>query len=383
MLSNLNTYFEYNDPVSMIWRDAPYPDRADALPVINGIITLLEIPSSDHKVRITGLIEIERDELAKKKVLAENEFIVNYANGVIQFHARHEGKSFLCSYKGKGMIMYPASRVYAMIDRNPDIIKTLQDIIDEILERISTYSEKLIQINEAISDATLATANTNVAADNAHRAAETALDAASQAVEAIQHAMKIYKPPVNYYSDLSSAYPRPELGWTVMVRTTGNIYRWDGASWVLIENFTQIAFPAASPHLNGLMSKEDYVAFHERLELRPIMFALGRPKFTGIPPLLFQFPFDGEIKEIKAYCIQSGVLVPTEIEIQKISESTFETEAWDNILSSNILFDLNMKQSTTHSIQNKTVHANDYFRLNITSVDQEIQGITIQMNIQT
>ncbi|PYY28386.1 hypothetical protein [Paenibacillus illinoisensis] len=382
LISNL----QYNDPLTIISRkgttEDPYINRADSLPIINGIITLLEIPSYTDKVTISGFTEIDQEIYETRPFLEPNEFLVHYGTGVIQFHTSLEGTIQLCRYKGRGIIMYPASRIYAMISRQPDVVKTLQDIIDEVLLYISTYSEKLIQINQAITEATHATTNANIATDNANIAAKTALDAADDALTAIRNAMKIYKPPVNVYNGLATSYPKPELGWTVMVRTTGDIYRWDGTAWVLIENFTQMAFPTASANLNGLMSKEDYVAVHEKLNIRSIMFSLGKPKLAGIPPLLFSFPYSGEIKNIKAYCIQAGVLVPTEIEIQKISTASFLNGSWTNILNDNVLFNTNEKLSTTHTIKEKTVNLNDYFRLNILNVDQEIQGITIQIDIQ-
>jgi len=382
-LSNLQTYLEYNDPLTIIWRDPPYVDRADSLPVINGLITLLEIPSTTERVHINGLIEVDIEDFSHKQSLEENEYLVNYDQGSIMFHPKQEGTTLLCRYKGKGLIMYPASRIYALVSKKPDIVKTLQDIIDEVLEHLSQYNLKLIEINTAISDATRATIDANTATDNANHAAQTALDAADEALIAIRNAMKIYKEPVPNYLDLQVRYPRPEIGWTVMVRNTGNVYRWDGTSWVLIENFTQMAFPVASRTLNGLMSKEDYATFHDKLELRPIVFNLVKPRQTGVPPLLLSFPFDGEIKEIKAYCIQPGILNPTEIEIERLPHSNFQQGGiWENILDHNIVFNLNENQSTTHTVKDAAVKANDYFRINITNLDTEISGITIQIDIQ-
>ncbi|MEQ7049499.1 hypothetical protein ABN764_02415 [Paenibacillaceae sp. P-4] len=382
-MTQLQTYLEYNDPLTIIWRTPPYADRADSLPIINGMITLLEIPSTQERVRIAGMIEVDAEDFAYKPSLEENEYLVNYAVGTIQFHPAHEGKTLLCQYKGKGMIMYPASRIYAMVERSPDVVKTLQDIIDDMLAHLQQYNQKLVEINQAITNATQAALEANIATDNAKSAAQTALDAADQALIAIRNAMKIYKPPVNTYDGLLITYPKPEIGWTVMVRSTGNIYRWDGSSWMLIENFTQTAFPLASRALNGLMSKEDYAKFHDKLELKSIMFVVGKPRMAGVPPLLTSFPFDGEIKNVKAFCLQGGILNRTEIEIQKISEKEFKNNgAWNNILSDNILFQPGETNSIGHVLKNVKVNANDYFRLNITNLDQDIQGVTIQLDVQ-
>lgn len=382
-MPQLQTQLQYNDPSIVIWRDPPYADRADSLPVINGIVTLLEIPSTQERVRIAGMLEVNVEDFTIKQSLEPNEFHVNYGNGSIQFHPSQEGKTFLCQYKGKGQILLPASRVYAMVERNPDIVKTLQDIIDEMLNHLSQYNLKLIEINNAITNATQAANEANISTDNANRAAQTALDSAAEALVVIRNAMKIYKPPVNNYIDIGANYPRPEIGWTVMVRNTGNIYRWDGSSWVLIENFTHMSFPTASRTLNGLMSKEDYITFHDKLEVKTVVFELGKLRMAGVPPYACSFPFDGEIKRIKAFSIMPGVLNPTEIEVQKISEADFKSNGiWENILNDNIFFQIGSTESTTHTILDKKINAEDYLRLNILNFDADIQGIVIQIDIQ-
>src|SRR5690625_1024258 len=123
----LQQYLQYNDPLTIIWRrgtpDDPYVDKLDSLPVINNQITLLEIPSQSHKVQISGYTEIDPITYNyNKKKLESDEFLVDYQNGNIQFNPSEDGKTLLCSYKGRGLILYPASRIYGMVSRNPDVV---------------------------------------------------------------------------------------------------------------------------------------------------------------------------------------------------------------------------------------------------------------------
>jgi hypothetical protein len=62
--------------------------------------------------------------------LASNSFYVNYTNGLITFNSTENGNTVLASYMGRGIIQYPAERIYCTNENN-DTIETLQDIIDD------------------------------------------------------------------------------------------------------------------------------------------------------------------------------------------------------------------------------------------------------------
>jgi hypothetical protein len=268
----IQTYSQYNDPLLIVFRkgtpDDRYVDRTDTLPVINGIITLLEIPSYTDKVTISGMTEISQELLERKKYLDLNEFVVNYANGIIQFHPSHEGKTFTCTYKGRGFILYPASRIYAMVQRSPDVVKTLQDIIDEAISRFGDLTNLKNELNtiinnalNAISNANIATDNANIARDNAIQATQAAQQATQEALDAAASTIMIYKEPVPTYDDIAIIYPNPENGWRVMVEETGDIYRYDGIEdhqWELIDNYTGGSIPFASETTSGLLHVDDY-----------------------------------------------------------------------------------------------------------------------------
>lgn len=55
-------------------------------------------------------------------------------------------------------------------------------------------------------------------------------------VEILDSAKITWVSPVDTFSSLATIYPSPALGDTSMVRDTGKVYRWDGASWLEIQD---------------------------------------------------------------------------------------------------------------------------------------------------
>lgn len=385
----VQTYLQYNDPLLIHWRNEPYKDRVDSLPVINNQITLLEIPSKTHKVQIAGYTEIDTDTFNRnRKKINSNEFIVDYSVGNIQFNSSEEGKELLVSYKGRGIIMYPASRIYAMVSRSPNIVKTLQDLIDEVNGQIDTVNDYINEANTVIQQAIEATTKASVATDNANDSAnkadiatQTAYDAAQYAVDAADSSIIIYKEPVDKYNDIFTTYPNPENGWRVLVQETGNIYRYDGIfenEWMLIGNYTQGIIPYASEMTSGLLHKDDYIDFIKRR----IIFSLPLIRNTGVQDVIIQFPLKGNIVGASAYCNIPANLYTTEIDVEKVSSEDFNNEEnWESIFSTNIIIEPNEYKGSEPVIFNSSVDEGDFFRVNIVNLDAGIQGTTIQLDI--
>ncbi|NEW08227.1 hypothetical protein GK047_19690 [Paenibacillus sp. SYP-B3998] len=123
-------YLNYSDPLIIVWRkgDAsdPYSDKSESWKVINNVVTLAEIPDEFNHVVISGYTEVRSEDVS---IPASNQFIVNYQNGMITFNASENGKTISAQYKGKGIILYPASRIYVETDV-PNIFKTLQEVVN-------------------------------------------------------------------------------------------------------------------------------------------------------------------------------------------------------------------------------------------------------------
>jgi len=387
-MPSVQTYLEYNDPNIVVWRSGrpgdEYKTRMDSLPVINGIVTLLEIPSETDKVQVAGFTEISQDTYKRKTYIGETEFLVNYTTGIVMFNSIHEGKTFVFNYKGKGVVLLAASRVYAMVQRNPDIVVTLQDYIDGLKVYTQNLDLKLIEINKAIATAQQVTEIANVAADNANQAAQFANQAAQEALNAAESVVVIRKDPVDTFDDLAIVYPNPENGWQVTINTTGDIYRYDGVvshQWQLVGNYLGGSIPYVSEDSDGLLHKEDYQNFI----LRRVLFKIPKIIDQGVQYVVgfSQIPFDGEIVNVKADCVESGISVSTQIGIEKISENEFLSGTWDNIFSNNLSFEPNNTIATGGVVEDVNVKKGDYFRINVYQYDGNIKGITVNLDIKT
>ncbi|WP_019422836.1 hypothetical protein [Paenibacillus sp. OSY-SE] len=383
-MPEIKTCLELNDPVTTIWRsgtpDDPYKDRMDSLPIINNQMTLLEIPSHGHKVMIEGFTEIDQERFTNRSALAPDEFLVNYANGIVQFHPAHEGTTLLCKYKGKGLILYPASRIYAMVSHSPDVVQTLQDIIDEMLRRLQETNTAIVDLKQVIKNAEEATHAANMASDNANQAADDAKLATEKALHAYNTTTLVFKPPIADMKELTNTYPYPQVGWTVQTYKDGMRYRFDGKSWIPIDIFGQ-NIQVVGEHADGLMS----VAEHVKLKTIPldvkdrvIVFCLPSYLFQGVQSVIAKFPFQGEIVSVEAIC---GVPGDSDTEIQ--IEKTADLVKWSSILSHNIHFKPHeFFDDRTSTVSSSNVNAGDMFRLNVVKQGGNMQNVTVEMVVR-
>ncbi|KZE65180.1 hypothetical protein AV545_04450 [Paenibacillus jamilae] len=383
-MPELHTYLELNDPVIMITRkgtpEDPFVNRADSLTVMNGLITLFELPSSAHGVSIAGMTEISQQVFENRPYLNENEFLVQYQTGAIQVHPSLEGTTKLCRYMGKGLVMQPASRIYAMVQRHPDIVKTLQDIVDEAYQRLNDTQLAIGRLEEIIRQSQVATSTAEKAADNANQAADLANSAANKAIDAYKTTRLAFKPYVRDMQELTATYPHPELGWTVQTTKDGIRYRYDGNRWIPIDLFGDNLQPV-SKDKDGLMT----VALLEKvndipLEVQDRVIQIG--KHSDVYQEIFGlsvFPFNGEIVEIEAILGVAGD-TDTEIAIEKSRDYI----TWTNILNKNIHFNaLEHHDDKTSKIGIKTVNAGDTFRINVLKNGINIQDLNVNIIVRT
>ncbi|MFE4570063.1 hypothetical protein [Paenibacillus chitinolyticus] len=380
-------YLPYNDPLLITFRAGtaqdPYVERTESWTIMNTVVPLHEIPSETHKVRISGFTEIRKTDFDKNKSLQQNEFYVNYQNGLVHFHPSQEGVHVVAQYKGRGIIQYPAERIYAHIGGNPDVVKNLQQIIEESLQKIRDANIAIGLVNEAILRCKQATERADKAADQANLARDNANQAAQEARNIANLARKVYKAPVPTKQHLASAYPAPEVGWTVMVQNSGEIYRYDGAKWVLIENWVTSALPRVSDSVDGLMSKEDYTKFHNEHELRTITFVLNKPPQPGPQSQLIRFPLKGTIRKVHSYCSRSGLTSDTEIMVEKIDESNLlNLNPWTPLTSFPVIIPVNQMLGSNTAVLNANVDPQDFFRINLLQLDPDLKGLTVQVEIQ-
>jgi len=120
--------FQYNDPILITWRlgtvDDPYIPRTDTKKIINNEIVLFEIPDKFSHVTVDGYTEVY-----DAQEISTTNFKVNYQNSIVTFNPSEEGKTITASYMGKGIIQYPAEKIY-FHGENPDIVENLQEITE-------------------------------------------------------------------------------------------------------------------------------------------------------------------------------------------------------------------------------------------------------------
>lgn len=392
LIANLETYLDYVDPNIGIWRSGKlgdeYKARADSLPIINGIVTLIEIPSANQRVQVSGFIEVPMEVFIKNKLINTNEFVVDYSTGIVQLHPDHEAKTFTFLYYGKGVRLIAASRVYAMVRNNPDIIVTLQDYIESLAQFNESLTLKLTEINNAIIEAQQVTEQSNISIDQSITATQNANHAAQIALDAAASAIIIRQEPVDDYEDLTTTYPNPENGWQVILNKSGDIYRYDGVGshqWEYVGNLLG-GIPYAAEDSDGIVKTEDYKKFI----IRTFFFSIPKILTQGVQTCSYGiFPFDGEIINAEAYCTEVGLLNETELIIEKISKEDLINHnspsygVWDNIFSQNLIINPNVFFSEGGIIADSIAYSGDILRLTISDFDTEIRGITVKIDIKT
>lgn len=375
-----NTYLEFNNPIHIVWRSGsasdPFSDRLDISKVVNQRVSLLEIPDEFYRVRITGMQEINYAKFIKN-TLSINEFYVDYSNGFVYFHHSKEAQTISFVYKGRGLILYPSSRIVHYDGTEP--AENLHGIIENAKAQVAHLIDETENFEVVLGQMVIATNLTKEATDNSVLATQQAKDATELVNDAYKTTVLIYKAYVETEADIQPTYPFPSVGWTVQVYDTGVRYRWNGQGWIPIDLFGG-NIPLASLEINGLMSKEDFVkleAITENVDTRVIVFVIPQDVFAGVQDPHIAFPFDGDILGIDAFISKSGSTL-TNIRLEK----SVDMVSWNNITSSPITFQIGSNfDDKTYVVSNSVVSKNNVFRLNVMQ-SSDILNLTLNVKIK-
>lgn len=125
----------------------PYIDITEDLFIQYGKVFLKEIPSEPHRVTVQNnsvsyMTEVYTNDNLHNQT---NSFYVDYREGIVYFSNANDGQSKKLTYKGTGIILYPASRIYMSSSEGSGIIKVLQDVANlaDNLEPRGLYSSSV------------------------------------------------------------------------------------------------------------------------------------------------------------------------------------------------------------------------------------------------
>lgn len=373
-------YLDFNNPIHIVWRKGtpndPFIDRLDIARIVNQRVFLLEIPDELYRVRITGMFEINYEAFIKKN-LDKNEFYVDYTNGFVYFHASREAETVSVVYKGRGLILYPSSRIVHY--DSTDSTETLYEIIEKSKSQVQELIDRTENYEEYLNRLVIAIHNSNHATDQALLATQKANDATELVKDAYETTVLIYQPYVHTYDDIAKKFPYPEIGWTTQVFDTGIRYRWNGKEWVPIDALGGNV-PLANEVINGLMSKEHYIKLKEITQFvneKTMVFIIPKDILQGIQDPHIVFDWDGEITEIKASVSFKGSQ-PTPIDIQKSTDFNNWIDITDNpvIIAAESYFD-----NKAHTLIETKVQKGNIFRLHIPSFSVDAQNLSVNVKI--
>lgn len=112
-----------NNEIRIIMFDE-YFDATTVSPILLNKVILDYLPD-----RFTRIFIPDFYETTNKNDIPENCFYCDYNLGILYFNPANEGDSIAASFKAKGQILYPASRIYSQTD-NPEVVENLQNIIN-------------------------------------------------------------------------------------------------------------------------------------------------------------------------------------------------------------------------------------------------------------
>lgn len=161
------------DLIYFIKRDGtnenPYQDISEDVHVLYEKVFLEEVPVELFRVvaEVGNVALTEVDKL--EYIVNETHYYVNYKQGIVYFHENRNGSLVNLQYKGQGVLLYPASRIYVDGDRGArDVVKTLRDLIIQGAEALDTVEQltEIIERTEGLVEGVeIAVINANEAVD--------------------------------------------------------------------------------------------------------------------------------------------------------------------------------------------------------------------------
>lgn len=374
-----NDYLEFKNPIHVIWRkgtpEDPYVDKLDIVKVVNQRLILSEIPDYLTRVKIPNMREINHERFIEE-TLAPNEYYCDYTNGFVYFHASKEADTITVAYKGRGIILYPSTRIIHTTGEN--VKETLYELIEKSKIQIQDLIDQTQVFDEYLSKLIISTEDARQATDNAIAVTDEAQYIINKLENAWLTTQLIWKPPVGTKNDIEATYPNPEIGWTTQAEDTGERYRWDGNEWVHIDSIST-SIPLATEQTNGAMSKEDFVKLRDispRANEKTIVFVLPQENLIGIQDPHVVFPYVGDIIDLQVTTTVPGLIDDTMIRIEKSKDFV----NWKMITEDEIRLPREEYIADEATIKLSKIEKDEIFRVVISQVGGT-HNISININV--
>lgn len=143
----------YTDPTITKWEVDNLGNKVsvevqnESKQIVGAKIVLEGMPDEYYRVQIEGFIEID----IKDKITNLNQFKVDYRKtGIVYFHPEIEAQTVVVErYYSKGLVYFPASRIWTKVDDQGEVIDTL----DMSIDKIEFVNDSLVGYEDLISEA--------------------------------------------------------------------------------------------------------------------------------------------------------------------------------------------------------------------------------------
>lgn len=124
-----------------------------------GFVQVSQFPDEYYRMLVKNIETNEiLHEVQQNQTLKENQYYVNYTNGLVFFHLSNVGKNFSIEYYGKGVELISTNRLIHKYDVEGEPIQEVLDVLiderlnrmDDIIETGEEAVENLISTNEEV-----------------------------------------------------------------------------------------------------------------------------------------------------------------------------------------------------------------------------------------
>ena len=121
----------------------PFVDVNETFTVNHDRVFLKEIPDISHKVIVTEGTNRYNEVVSLSGLSNITDFYVDYNEGIVYFKQALSNKKLRFEYRGKGYVLYPASRIYTNTSTGSNTVQTLQELATAGERVVEGYDERV------------------------------------------------------------------------------------------------------------------------------------------------------------------------------------------------------------------------------------------------